>query len=371
MRGREIPNIPYNFSSSGSIDSEKSDVKDPLILPHGIEEASNKNIIPSMEDIQVDFLKLVWGAGGIYAAYLYYGSIQEDVFSYVDKNGVGFKQAWFLQTLEAFVNVVAGAIGLRISGGSGRMPQKDFMISGIAQVCAKAFTSLGLANGVSYPIATLAKSAKMAPVMAGSLLLGGTVYSIREYLQVLAIISGTVIVNLGNKKGGTSGSSSMGVMFICLSLLMDGVVGGTQKRLKSNFSLVGIKPKPYDFMFYTNLYMMISGVIISFLLGDFFPGLTYCVSNPGILNLILKFSICSAVGQSFIFYTVSHFDPLVCSTVTTTRKIFTVLISIIFKGHQLGITGWSGVSIAISGIVCEAVSKYASVVNKKKTTEQL
>ena len=43
-----------------------------------------------------ELLKLVFGAGGIYAAFLYYGSLQEDVFRYTAADGVTqFKQAWF------------------------------------------------------------------------------------------------------------------------------------------------------------------------------------------------------------------------------------------------------------------------------------
>lgn len=44
-----------------------------------------------------DSLKLIIGAGGIYAAFLYYGSLQEDVFRYTSATGEKFKYAWFLQ----------------------------------------------------------------------------------------------------------------------------------------------------------------------------------------------------------------------------------------------------------------------------------
>lgn len=47
-------------------------------------------------------VKLVIGAGGIYAAFLYYGTLQEDVFHYVAADGSKFKAAWFLQTLGTF-----------------------------------------------------------------------------------------------------------------------------------------------------------------------------------------------------------------------------------------------------------------------------
>ena len=88
--------------------------------------------------------------------------------------------------------------------------------------------------------------------MAGSLLLGGASYSLREYLQVAAIIGGTAIVSMGKKKGGGSTSSTMGVVYIILSLVLDGVTAGFQKRLKRDTAAAGVKPKPYDFMFYVS-----------------------------------------------------------------------------------------------------------------------
>jgi UDP-galactose transporter B1 len=69
------------------------------------------------------------------------------------------------------------------------------------------------------------------------------------------------------------------------------------------------------------------------------------------------FEIGSAVGQSFIFYTISNFEPLVCSTVTTTRKIFSVLLSIFVNNHKLDARGWTGIGVACMGIVGELQDK--------------
>jgi UDP-galactose transporter B1 len=299
-----------------------------------------------------DTVKLLIGAGGIYAAFLYYGSLQEDVFRYAAADGGSFRQAWFLQVLEALANVVVGFVGMRLAGPTPRIPLGMFGISGAAQVSAKACTSLALANGLSFPVATLAKSGKMAPVMAGSLLLGGAKYDLREYLQVAAIIGGTAIVSMGKKKGGGS-SSLMGVVYIVASLALDGVTAGFQKRLKTEAAKVGVKPKPYDFMFWTNLFMCLTAAVIALGLGEMTSGAAFCLANPEILSKIIKFAVCSAVGQSFIFYTIANFDPLVLSTVTTTRKIFSVLLSIFLKGHSLSLVGWSGIALACGGILSE------------------
>lgn len=324
---------------------------------------------------QKNAFKIIFGAGGIYASFLYYGTLQEDVFSYSNDDGVKFTQAWFLQVFEATINVLVGYIGLRVSGGTEGLPQKYFAITGASQVCAKAFTNQSLAYGLSFPVATLAKSGKMAPVMAGQYLLSGATYKKREYLQVAAIIGGTAVLSLQKKKGGSSHSTPLGVLMIFLSLVMDGVTAGFQKKLKAKMELHGVKPKPYDFMFWTNFYMMLVAIVVAFSLGEVKSGLTYCLHNPLILKLIMKFSLCSAIGQSFIFYTVSHFDPLVCSTVTTTRKIFSVLLSIFIKGHQLSAHGWFGVSLACGGILSEIQNKTSKGKNefkvKHKSTSRL
>merc|ERR1712217_139943 len=79
----------------------------------------------------------------------------------------------------------------------------------------------------------------------------------------------------------------------------------------------------------------------------------------GILKDIVVFSICSAIGQGFIFFTISSFDPLVCTTVTTTRKVFSVLLSIFTKGHSMNAQGWTGIAMACLGILSELEDKFS------------
>ena len=182
----------------------------PLLPPgNATEDGSlpppSSSSVPSVDSpggTRAQAARLLFGAGGIYASFLYYGSLQEDVFRYQStEDGTKFTMAWYLQVLESLANVVFGTIALVLmgltgtgyesrediivgGGGSGRkywggtpnLPKRPFLSSGLSQVCSKAFTSLALANGLSYPVATLAKSGKMAPVMIGSLILGGASY---------------------------------------------------------------------------------------------------------------------------------------------------------------------------------------------------
>eukprot|EP00956_Cyclotella_meneghiniana_P012797 scaffold18229_cov73-Cyclotella_meneghiniana.AAC.3 len=109
-------------------------------------------------------IQLIFGAGGIYASFLYYGSLQEDVFRYTADDGTKFNHVWFLQFLESLANVLFGTMALIIIGvsqnkgwwgGTPNLPKKPFLSTGLTQVCSKGFTSLALANGLSFPVATL------------------------------------------------------------------------------------------------------------------------------------------------------------------------------------------------------------------------
>ena len=73
-------------------------------------------------------VKLIIGVGGIYSAFLYYGSLQEGVFRYTAQDGSQFKQAWFLQVLEALDNVIVGFFGMQSSSATKAIPKMMFAI---------------------------------------------------------------------------------------------------------------------------------------------------------------------------------------------------------------------------------------------------
>jgi hypothetical protein len=77
------------------------------------------------------------------------------------------------------------------------------------------------------------------------------------------------------------------------------------------------------------------------------------------------------MGQSFIYYVVATFDPLVCSTITTTRKIFSVLLSIIFKGHMLNVRGQAGLVFALAGLAIEIENKLSTKRRYKANSKEL
>lgn len=323
-------------------------------------------------------LKLLIGAAGIYGAYMNYGLYQEQVFHYKSASGAKFTQTWFLNAAEAFTSVLVALVGFALfkSNAPGALPQALIAVSGLSQVTAKASFSLGLVYKVSYAVATLAKSAKMAPVMVGNILRGVT-YKFMQYLQVGAIIAGTIMVSwkpppkdpcaslsgsalskcVASKK--VDESSMLGVAFVCVSLICDGITSNMQGQSKNKMKAAKLEEKPHESMFYTNLYMGIFALAAALYFGEVKTGLELCNANPELLEKIAKFCVCSAFGQIFIFFTITSFDSLTSTTITTTRKIFTVLLSIYnnYKETPLSPLGWTGLAVATVGILFEIAEK--------------
>ena len=85
--------------------------------------------------------------------------------------------------------------------------------------------------------------------------------------------------------------------------------------------------------------------------GEIWEAISFCRRHPEIVPEIITFGFASAFGQNFIFITVSEFGPLMCSIMTTTRKFFTILGSVVFFGNALITRQWVGTAIVFAGLV--------------------
>merc|ERR1712224_1151629 len=245
-------------------------------------------------------------------------------------------------------------MGRSVQGSIQGMPQPILFTTGLCQVLSKYCLSASLAAGLSFPVATLAKSAKMVPVMIGSLLLGGATFTSRQIAQATAIVGGTSIVNLSEGGGKGKSSSTLGLLYI-LAALGCGVVGGVQKRMKGELKSRGLKELPYDMMFWQNLYMAVWAAVFAAVMGEMKTGYAFCRANPAIGSAIAKFAVCGAMGQACIFYTIANFDPVVYTAVTTTRKLMSVLISLADGEKTLNAMGKAGLGLASVGIMGEVI----------------
>ena len=82
--------------------------------------------------------------------------------------------------------------------------------------------------------------------------------------------------------------------------------------------------------------------------------LQFCMEYPAVGWNLFLFSLLSAVGQLFIFYSLLVFDSLVCTTITTIRKFMTIVISVVFHGNVLSALQWSSVWMVFGAVAYDA-----------------
>ena len=85
--------------------------------------------------------------------------------------------------------------------------------------------------------------------------------------------------------------------------------------------------------------------------------LTFCGAHQEAALDILLFCLCGAVGQLFIFFIIRRFGSLVTTIITTTRKFFNILLSVLWLGNPLVPQQWAAVSMVFSGLFLSTMYK--------------
>ena len=92
----------------------------------------------------------------------------------------------------------------------------------------------------------------------------------------------------------------------------------------------------------------------------------FLLTHPTALPPLLAYALLGGVGQLFIFETIAHFGSLTLTMVTVTRKLFTMLLSVVVFDHQLTRGQWAGVGVVFLGIGVEAGVKRRDVMRKAR-----
>ena len=165
------------------------------------------------------------------------------------------------------------------------------------------------------------------------------------------------------KAGSGDGLIGVGELLLLVSLTCDGLTGAVQERMKAEHGT-----KSGHMMMAMNKWSigyLLVGLLIT---GEGVEFISFLQRHPSVLWELASFSVASALGQFFIFMTVSDFGPLPCSIITTTRsysqkvtdlkkhksidinrKFFTVLASVIFFGNSLVTRQWIGTVFVFAG----------------------
>jgi solute carrier family 35 (UDP-galactose transporter), member B1 len=76
---------------------------------------------------------------------------------------------------------------------------------------------------------------------------------------------------------------------------------------------------------------------------------------PSFLNGMVMFGVAGSVGQYAVYYCLVHFGSLLTTLITTTRKFFSILISIAYFGHELTRVQWVAVAVVFAGLALDSL----------------
>lgn len=326
-------------------------------------------------------MKLLICVSGIYFFYLYYGLFQEGIYVRDETDGSRFKYTYLLLSIQCTTNAVIAFVGVQLFGMmTSQADKKNGKTKSIWEPATSAPTYLKRALGknmsgnvwmgviaftyvfamgcsnmalqfVNYPTQALGKSCKMIPIMVFNVFVNSTKYTKLEYGAAALITVGIVVFRVyGASKKASGDNSTIGLVLLFASLCLDGLTSSNQKTYRKEFS----EPTFYGalkMMLHTNLWAIVHVTLFAFAKNEIFDGVEYLASHPNLYGPILKFSLCSAFGQLFIFLTITGPGPLACTMMTTTRKFFTILLSVMMRPEN-SLTGaqWGGVLLVFGGL---------------------
>lgn len=382
--------------------SNNGKVSEPV---DGIVKASQQHAgISKAEDKKSgsNLTNLIVCVSGIYAAFLTWGVLQERITTTnygTEKKPEVFRFPVVVNTIQSLFAAILGYVYTRNTRTSKSdkpiFPSKKIfwplLLVSLTSSLSSPFGYASLAH-VDYITFILAKSCKLLPVMFLHVTLYRRKYPFYKYAVVALVTAGVAIFTLhqpagSKKKGNQSGNSTYGLVLLGINLLFDGLTNSTQDDINATF-------KPYSGQqmmcalntmqtLITSLFLVLSPYIAQTGLGSYvgmgnnagelYGALAFYEKHPAILYDVLGFAVCGAVGQLFIceymrclvyhctftdsvptVYTLSIFGSLFLVTVTVTRKMLTMIISVVWFGHSLGGMQWVGVACVFGGIGIEA-----------------
>ena len=336
---------------------------------------------------------------GICMCYMYYGMIQESLFR---RQKIG---ASFVLLTNCVTNSIVARAWQSMDQWWFHKGKKDgdasspslslhhplLALTSLCYVSAMVCSNESL-HYVTYPTAVLAKSSKLIPTMAMGALVEHKVYDWIEWMAALCITSGIVIFNF-SRMSHTSleeqESSLSGLALLAMSLLMDGFLGSCQGLLKQKKTLtmpallsgkqgreIPLRPPhAVETMLFVNLYAILYLIPLTIWNQQMSQGLAMLQgtvrsslddkeqgAHRTLLTGLFVMNLTVAAGQIFIFLTIHWYSSLVCTTITTTRKFFTILFSVFYFGHNFTSLQWIATALVFFGL-------YLGIVEQQRTKQ--
>jgi len=308
------------------------------------------------------YTRLLFCICGIYFFFLTWGVLQERISTTTfgtSTTTVRFTHFVFLNLCQCIIASIISYFFAIFQGISLAWPSKALFLDYLKIACSSSIASpIGYKSlkHINYPTMILGKSCKLVPVMFMNIFFFHKKFGLFKYLTVGLITLGVTGFMFFEPHRGkaTAVNSLYGLFLLFMNLLLDGATNACQDAIFHKYRV-----RAQHMMFYMNLISVgLHSLWLSFYFrSEVLPAISFMVNYPDALFDILAFCVCGAMGQNFIFYTIEHFGSLVLVTVTVTRKLFTILLSLFWFHHHLNIWQWVSVGVVFSALILETFAK--------------
>ncbi|EDV42096.2 uncharacterized protein Dana_GF17812 [Drosophila ananassae] len=297
-------------------------------------------------------VQLMWCFGGLMVSYLTWGVLQEKIMTQHYLNFAGesskFKDSQFLvfaNRLLAFL-VALAYLQWQPSPVRHRAPLYKYSYASFSNIMSAWFQYEAL-KFVNFPTQVLAKSCKIIPVMLMGKIMSKAKYESYEYATALLISLGMIFF-LGGSSDSTKASgvtTLTGIFLLSMYMVFDSFTANWQGSLFKSYGMTSLQ-----MMCGVNLFSSIfTGASLS-MQGGFMDSLAFATEHPKFVFDMVVLSICSAVGQLFIYHTIDVFGPVVFTIIMTLRQAVAIMLSCFIYQHSISVLGFFGVLIVFVAI---------------------
>jgi solute carrier family 35 (adenosine 3'-phospho 5'-phosphosulfate transporter), member B3 len=279
-------------------------------------------------------------SGGLLFFFLANGYVEEYLFAALP----GFQYSWYLTFFElsAFAGLAVIERKLRFQQTwEHKNDLKKHMITAIAMTMSRGLTNMSL-QFLNYPTQVMFKSAKLLATMIASILFLRKTYVGKDYVSALLLISSAAIFSIGDRSVQPNFDVT-GVIIVLLSLVADGSHAVVQEVTLHGGSL-------HETLIYSNIFSALATLVIVVGKGELGPAMQYCQEHPIAYFLFIIRSTVVYLGVVCFASIVKKFDAVTATTVTTVRKIMTVLLSFVIFPKPFSLVYVLGIAFFCAGV---------------------
>ncbi|KAL2470439.1 UDP-galactose/UDP-glucose transporter 5B [Abeliophyllum distichum] len=301
--------------------------------------------------------KVVFAVTGIMSTLVIYGVLQEKIM----RVPYGPKKEYFKYSLFlVFCNRIAtSAVSAGVLLASGKAldavaPLHKYFVISVSNILTTTCQYEAL-KYVSFPVQTLAKCAKMIPVMIWGTIIMQKKYNGRDYLLAFLVTLGCSLFILYPAAGDISPysrgreSTVWGVSLMLGYLGFDGFTSTFQDKLFRGYDM-----EIQNQIFYTTLCSCIlsfTGLIVQ---GNFLIAIDFVSRHNDCFFDITILSTVATISQFFISYTIRNFGALTFAAIMTTRQLVSILLSCVWFAHPLSVEQCIGSVIVFGSLYAKS-----------------